>query len=360
MVAASTLRHKYDITMTEDDLRFRRLELHFYEQAALERASRLGLESHVRCFMTFCRSANMAPFPLCYENVGLYLVQYCQRFGHTTRSIPSIMSHLNRANRERGHDQISMADKYRLDDAIKGLQKHDRSAPQRKMPMTQAVLQAIQAKANLQLMRHFQHITMCRVAHDALMRGTELLGLLAGHLLWNSDRTQVTITIHLSKANKTGPAEQVTLSDYGPSSAVAFLREYVRIMGIDNHPLTLPLWPKVHTSGAVDRSQVIPKTEFIALLRTLLSEAGYPPAKFSGHSFRSGGATDLWGSKCCRPQTIKLFGRWRSEAFWLYVRDNPNLRAVEVATAFATIDQHYRPNVSVLAATALASHQFGK
>ena len=360
MTGHSTLRHKYDIDMTDADIRFRGLELLFYEQAALERASRQALDSHIRCYVTFCRSIKRAPFPLGFENVGMYLVQYCQRFGHTTRSIPSILSHLKRASRENGHPPLSEADKFRLDDVITGLRKHDRSEPQRKLPITHTVLRAIEAKATMTNRRHFQYVTMCRVAHDALLRGTELLDLLAGHLVWNADRSQVTITINLSKANKTGPAEQVTLSDYGPSSAVAALREYVRIMGFPMQPATSPLWPKIHpSSGTVDWAIAATKIEFIAFVRTLLSEAGFLSSQYSGHSFRSGDATDLWASQQCRPHTIKLYGRWRSEAFWLYVRDNPQLRAVEVASAFATIDHQHRPDISVLAASALASFQFG-
>ena len=361
MAGQSTLRHKYDIDISDEDLRLRRMELRYYEQAALERSSRASQQSVERCYETFCRSVRLSPFPLSYETVGLFLVQYCQRFGHTTRSIPTILSHLRRAARERGYYvPLSEADAYRLADVIRGLQKHDRSAPQRKLPITHQVLLAMQAKANMRNLRHFQCITMCRVAHDALLRGSELESLLSGCLSWSTDRSQVTITIHLSKANKSGPPEKVTLSDYGPASAVAMLRQYVDLMGFPFLPATLPLWPRIEHTGVVTWATATSKDQFVALVRTLLHEAGYPPALYSGHSFRSGGATDLWASNSCRPQTIKLFGRWKSEAFWLYIRDNPQLRAIEVANAFAAIHRGHRPDISVKAATALASFQFGK
>lgn len=362
MAGQSSLRHKYDLDISDEELRLRRLELRFYEQAALEKSSRAAQESVLRCFETFCRSARLRPFPLSYETVGLFLIQYCQRFGHTTRSIPSILSHLKRAARERGHFvPLSEADAYRLSDVIRGLQKHDRSAPLRKLPITHQVLSAMQAKANLRHLRHFQCITMCRVAHDALLRGLELESLLSGHLTWSPDRQQVTLTIHLSKANKSGPPERITLTDYGPSSAVCWLRHYVDLMAFQQRPPTLPLWPLVDANGgAVTWTTPTTRSQSVALVRTLLHEAGYPPARYSGHSFRSGGATDLWASHRCRPQSIKLFGRWKSEAFWLYIRDNPQLRALEVASAFAAIEQHHRPPISVKAATALASFQFGK
>ena len=77
MAGQSSLRHKYDLDISDEELRLRRLELRFYEQAALERASRAAQESVVRCFETFCRSARLRPFPLSYETVGLFLIQYC-------------------------------------------------------------------------------------------------------------------------------------------------------------------------------------------------------------------------------------------------------------------------------------------
>lgn len=317
MANQSSLRHKYDLDISDDDLRLRRLELRYYEQAALEKSSRAAQDSVVRCFETFCRSARLRPFPLSYETVGLFLIQYCQRFGHTARSIPSILSHLKRAARERGHFvPLSEADAYRLSDVIRGLQKHDRSAPLRKLPITHQVLQSMQVCANMRNLRHFQCITMCRVAHDALLRGIELESLLSGHLTWSDDRRQVTLTIHLSKANKSGPPEKITLTDYGPSSAVSWLRHYTDLMGFPHRPGTLPLWPLIdHSTGIVTWATRTTRQQFVALVRTILHEAGYPPARYSGHSFRSGGATDLWASNQCRPQTIKLFGRWKSEAF---------------------------------------------
>ena len=60
---------------------------------------------------------------------------------------------------------------------------------------------------------------------------------------------------------------------------------------------------------------------------------------FAGHSYRSGGATDLWESNRCRPLTIKLHGRWKSDAYRLYIRDNPAKTAAEVAKALAFFDE---------------------
>jgi hypothetical protein len=348
--------HKYAISISAADLAIRDRELAFFRESCLEATSRHALNSIVRCYSTFCLSARVVAFPLSYRSVGLYYIQYAHRFGHTTRSIPSIASHLKRANRELGHPPMSDFDSACLGDVVTSLRKYDKSEPRRKLPVTHAILQAVQGRADMRSLLNYQLITMGRVAHDALLRGCELIGLKRGHLVWSHDRSQVRVIIHNSKAHKTGgKAEGVILSDYGPSSAVAMLREYWHTMHMDARAADAPLWPSIHHEGSTDWSSFTSKKSFVSAFQVLLSKAGFQASLYSGHSFRSGGATDLWASKVCRPQSIKLFGRWKSEAFWLYVRDNPALRASEVAGAFASLHVQHQPDFSVLAAKALRS-----
>ena len=355
-----TLRHKYDIDIDDSDLQYRFQELRYFENSALEPSSRRTQTSVERCYTTFCTSVRLSSFPVSFESLGLYFIQFC-RFGNTARSIAYQLSLLKRTNRELGHPSLSQADKDRLDDVVTGLQKHDHSQPKQKRPMTHTVLNAMQAVADMTKLRHFQHLTMSRVAHDALLRGGELITLLAGQLIWSADKRQVTIIVHNSKAHKKGPAEHVTITDYGPSSGTAFLRTYVETMQFVQRPAALPLWPIINLAGAVQWRTATPKKDFIDLIQTFIAEAGLPAKLYSGHSFRSGGATDLWASNLCRPNTIRLYGRWKSDAFWLYIRDNPTLRSMEVASAFGSLDEQHRPDTcSVLAATALASFQFSR
>ena len=68
-----------------------------------------------------------------------------------------------------GHDWLSKSDEARLRDIVTGLKKCDKSEPARKLPMTMAVLASVQSKCNMTAYRDYQHITMARVAHDALL-----------------------------------------------------------------------------------------------------------------------------------------------------------------------------------------------
>ena len=333
--------HKYDIPVSLEDLRAREKELAYFERMAIEDSTRACLNSVVRCYTTFCASAGIPAFPVSYRSLGLYLVQYCYRFGHTTRSIPGIISHLKRANREYSVEWLDAADQLRLDDLKVGLSKYDRSAPARKLPITHKVMADMQRVADMSNAHHYQVVTMGRVARDALLRGGELIGFKVGHIEWSRDGTQVTLYVHYSKVNKHGPCEQIILKDYGPTSAVAFLREYFRIMGFGYTGAKAgnPLWPVIAQDGNVNWMQATSKKSFVSKVRHLLNVAGYEAKAYSGHSFRSGGATDLWDSHRCRPMVIKLFGRWKSEAYRVYIRDNPQRTAIEVAAAMAFFDE---------------------
>ena len=53
--------------------------------------------------------------------------------------------------------------------------------------------------------------------------------------------------------------------------------------------------------------------------RKALAEAGLKPEGYAGHNFRIGAATTVMG--CCTPvEVIKTLGRWRSQAYQLYMR----------------------------------------
>lgn len=95
-----------------------------------------------------------------------------------------------------------------------------------------------------------------------------------------------------------------------------------------------PLFPDIRSGKAYKRAT--PKKCFIEWVRDLLAKAGYDPSKFSGHSFRAGGATDLYAGGA-NPRTIKLSGRWASEAYVLYLRDHPVDTAWTIADCFKAV-----------------------
>ena len=72
---------------------------------------------------------------------------------------------------------------------------------------------------------------------------------------------------------------------------------------------------------------------FVAKVKEALSEAGFDPLKFAGHSFRIGAALTA-ASRGVEDSLIKTLGRWRSSAYLLYVRI-PRERLARLSTTLA-------------------------
>ena len=65
------------------------------------------------------------------------------------------------------------------------------------------------------------------------------------------------------------------------------------------------------------------RSEFGHLLKKTLEAAGLETSRYSGHSLRIGAATSA-AAAGVPDHLIKVLGRWRSEAFQLYVRTPPD------------------------------------
>ena len=77
----------------------------------------------------------------------------------------------------------------------------------------------------------------------------------------------------------------------------------------------------------------ITHSAFTDKLRKVLSHAGFPANKFSGHSFRRGGAS--YAFRCGDPvELISLQGDWSSDAVLLYIAQ-PLERRLSVAKLIA-------------------------
>eukprot|EP00952_Eustigmatos_sp_NYUAD-ZCMA_P010883 44415-Eustigmatos_ZCMA.PRE.1 len=112
---------------------------------------------------------------------------------------------------------------------------------------------------------------MAKTGHDALSRTGELIALDSSHLEFDKSRKVCTICIVTSKVNQTGPPEYVTITDYGPTSAVAALRGYLDTVGTTHSPHR-PLFPCFTSKFRTRRTF----NHFVEGCRHLLRRAGLP------------------------------------------------------------------------------------
>jgi hypothetical protein len=67
----------------------------------------------------------------------------------------------------------------------------------------------------------------------------------------------------------------------------------------------------------------------------MVASIGLDPSKFSGHSLRGGGATDLF-ARCIPYYVIKKMGRWTSDAALLYFRSEADVARIAAQAFHAT------------------------
>lgn len=214
----------------------------------------------------------------------------------------------------------------------RGLEKLYAPIVKRKMPMTLDRLEAALPAFNLSDPWHFQLLTMAYVAHDGLLRACELVNLRWEDVAFASDGT-VTLTIRDSKVSLV--AEQTHFSPY-ERSGVAFCGSSLLGWYMEHRASSGRasgwLFPSA-TGGKM------PNTRFVAEFQARLDQAGLPGRQdFSGHSFRAGGATDLFDGGA-PSRIVQLCGRWRSEAYLLYIRDHWFSRSHAAAQAFAHVGE---------------------
>ncbi|KAF7296793.1 Integrase/recombinase xerD like protein [Mycena indigotica] len=80
---------------------------------------------------------------------------------------------------------------------------------------------------------------------------------------------------------------------------------------------------------------------FVTGLREALSAAGINPSGYAGHSLRRGAATEA-AAAGCNDYEIQLLGRWRSDAYKLYI-ENPLSRIIALSRQLHMAHTHTIP-----------------
>lgn len=300
-------------------------QLMYMTKSALEPKSWDAVAGWARRFTLFCNRHRLRAFPVSFITVGMFCVDHCKR-GCTSRTIKDILWALGRHSRLHLLPWLSPREEALLRDTRRGLAKHDHSVPKRKLPVTIEVILAVAAATDVRVPGAYMIIVMMMVAHDALLRGRELVALNVLDITWSAKGPSIRII--KSKSNKEGPAEYVLIpffdAPHQSNAAAHHLKIWMETM--------LPAQPDTPLFPAANGTRMS-KSIFQALARNRLAAAGYATNQYSAHSFRSGGATDLYHNNC-RPLYIKFQGRWKSDAYIIYIRDNPSKTTAEVAKAF--------------------------
>ena len=173
---------------------------------------------------------------------------------------------------------------------------------------------------------------MLATSVQLLLRTAEITGgLQAMHFIWHRQTRQVSIFLGATKTCRR-QSVWVTLSDTTHRiSAYKLLWREWEARDLDNHP-TEYVFCQITSTGALRPSVPLGESGFRRLIKRGVASIGLDVTRFSGHSARAGGATDLFAAGVPY-YVIKKYGRWTSDTALIYYRCE-TLVAAAAAVAF--------------------------
>lgn len=291
-------------------------------------STRRTYSSQLALFLQFCASLNISPVPISATDLGRYVA-----FLATKLSFSSVRQYLNVVrliHMEAGHGN-PLTDNWFLSTLMKGLRRKKGDATSQKLPITRDILQGILRLLNLDRSFDVTFWATCLVGFFSFFRKSNLLVQSWGqfdpqkHLCCSDVRfceSGVILSVRWSKTIQFRqrileiPLPRIPGSPFCPSSALLLcLRLLPPVQG------PRPLFCYMSSSGL----RPITHAEFVTCLRKYLNQLGIDASKYSGHSFRRGGAS--LALQCGLPtELIKLQGDWASSAYEKYVNPSLELR----------------------------------
>lgn len=153
--------------------------------------------------------------------------------------------------------------------------------------------------------------------------------------MWKDDNRSVIVHLKPTKTVRSGAGVflEIHIASH-PYSGIRLLRRLWDARHLDIHPRDFVFCRIDHRSSGGTLIPSAPATgnAYRRLIKRLVLTIGLDPHWYSGHSLRSGGATDLFATGTPY-YVIKKFGRWTSDAALLYFRSEADV-ARQASKAF--------------------------
>ena len=280
-------------------------------------------------FVRFCNSYGLSPYCIS-EQVLLMYIAYMNDKGLKHSTILVYLSAVRSLHIEAGlGDPLEGC--LRVGQALKAVQRGS-TPPRRKLPITHTILQNIGSTLS-NTPDHCMLWSAFTLAYFGLLRAAEFCVIkppfnpsinlsMTDVSIFNAGQPTAYMSVHIkqTKTDKTGKGVSVCIGCSGQAlCAVCAMQHYLAHAQPQGLSPSQPLY-RFHDG------QVLTRQHLISHLRIQLQSIGIDPAEYSGHSFRSGGATDCALSGM-GDWEIKLAGRWTSDAYQRYVRAPSSLLA---------------------------------
>ena len=281
------------------------------------KSTRKGVLSGIRTWIFFCRYFDFPIYPAQVQHLVLFLefnsqtskyehlkhLLYCVKYLHMCKDIPF------------------PSESFELETTLQGLKRRLSGTVNQVLPITPEILRKIYAKLNLSRLADLAIWCCFLVTFYCLLRkansvpeGPEYNAdqiLARKHIRFDHRSKMVLIFVGWSKTNQYGNRDLVVPVPANTDPAMDLYRH------INN------LFCKVHVPSerpafSFGDQKFVSYASFTTRLKSLLLAAGVDPTKYSGHSFRRGGATFLH-SLGATPLEIQASGDWQTMVFTRYL-----------------------------------------
>jgi hypothetical protein len=286
-----------------------------------------------RTYGEYCIGKGIRAYPATYNSVASYLIAFVQSRGGSTRSIANTVSAIKMFGVLNDQAWLSDSDLARLRLATKQLSFEDNSTVRRKLPLTLTIIAKVIDSLHWQAGGEPLLIaTTMLMAHNGLLRANEYLyGIQVKHITWQAN--SLTVWVPRTKTCRSGAGEVIHITDYRGKSAYKFMIKWFNWQQLWNKPNAFIIPGKCKGStNQFDLQKPATSKWWDRVLSNSLNIIGLDSSLYSGHSFRAGGATDLF-LQGVPYATVKRHGRWKSDTALIYLRDEIGV-ANTVANAF--------------------------
>ena len=274
-------------------------------------------------YLAFCERESLTAEPASALSVSCFLVWFVEKQKGKTASVPGKLSQLRCASRAfcGGRELLTAVEEGEVAQIVKVLMYHDWSEVRRMEPITVSVLNQLGAVRSSGSLVDLL-IRLCyAIPQNGLLRSGELVSGLKGRAVERRSDKGFGLRLGRTKTARTGRGPKVEyFRQPGDSamSAVVLEKEWRKRTGRgegmpEEYWLPELVWRKGEPVS-INWERPISKKSLVSVLRLDIARIGMDPKRFGGHSFRAGGATDLFASGRMTHAEVMSFGRWKTLA----------------------------------------------
>ena len=304
-------------------------EVNFYRINEFAPSTSKTYSVHQLTYLEFCTKVGIQPVPISQLDIGRYIAYLSRKL--TLSSVRQYLNIVRLLHLENGHTN-PLSNNWYVSSIIKGVRRVKGDTCIQKLLITLELLRSIFLNLDLNVSFDRAFWAACLVGFFSFFRKSNLLiqspesfdpsRHLCAHdveftpegvilcVRWSKIIQYRERTLHI-------PLPKINNSPFCPSTALLGLT-----LECPSGPTPAPLFRYISPDKSVS---VLTQLGFVRKLKHCLAAVGIPGEKYSGHSFRRGGAS--FGLQCGLPvNLIKIQGDWNSNAYERYLHPSLDLR----------------------------------